>query len=96
MRKIPGLLFVIIILTACANAPEPSAPTQLAPTVSSTHTPLPSTSEADPATPALTEPVEVPTLPAPAEDFFTQMGITHLQFGDTVTNRRSLLHSRYS
>jgi len=76
MRKIPGLLFVIIILTACANAPEPSAPTQLAPTVSSTHTPLPSTSEANPATPALTEPVEVPTLPAPAEDFFTQMGIT--------------------
>ncbi len=75
MRKILGLLFAISILTACANAPEPSAPTQLAPTISSTHTPHPSTTGADPATAALTESVELSTLPAPAEDFFTQMGI---------------------
>ena len=67
MRKILGLLFVLSILTACTNASEPSAPTQLAPTVSSTHTP--------PAS-ALTESVELSTLPAPAEDFFAQMAFT--------------------
>ena len=75
MRKILGLLFVISMLTACANAPE-LTPTQLAPKISSTHTPLPSTTEADPATAALTESVELSTLPAAAEDFFTQMGIS--------------------
>ncbi|MGZ9221312.1 MAG: dioxygenase family protein, partial [Anaerolineales bacterium] len=77
MRKIPGLLFALSILTACANAPEPSAPTQLVPTQSSTNT-LPasaSTTEPDPTTPALTESVELSTLPAPVEDFFTQMSI---------------------
>src|SRR5688572_22345003 len=76
MRKFLELLFVISMLTACTSAAEPSAPPQLAPTVSFTNTPLPSTPEADPATPAPTESVELPTLPAPAEDFFTQMGIS--------------------
>jgi len=76
MRKIPGLLFALSILTACANAPE-LTPTQLVPTQSSTNT-LPasaSTTEPDPTTPALTESVELSTLPAPVEDFFTQMSI---------------------
>jgi len=75
MRKIPGLLFALSILTACANAPEPSAPTQLVPTLSSTNTLPASTTEPDPTTPALTESVELSTLPAPVEDFFTQMSI---------------------
>lgn len=75
MRKILGLLFAISILTACANAPE-LTPTQVAPTISSTETLPASTTEADPTTPALTESVELSTLPAPAEDFFTQMSIT--------------------
>ena len=75
MRKILGLLFAISILTACANAPE-LTPTQVAPTLSSTETLPASTTEADPTTPALTESVELSTLPAPPEDFFTQMSIT--------------------
>lgn len=75
MRKILGLLFAISILTACANAPE-LTPTQFAPTLSSTETLPASTTEADPTIPALTESVELSTLPAPAEDFFTQMSIT--------------------
>jgi protocatechuate 3,4-dioxygenase beta subunit len=74
MRKILGLLFVMSLLTACASTPE-ITPTQFASTLSSTSTLLPSTLEPDPATPTLTESVELSTLPAPAEDFFTQMGI---------------------
>ena len=77
MRKILGLLFAISILTACANAPELTA-TQPAPTsIPTDASPASiSTLETNLATPALTESVGLSTVPAPADDFFTQMGIT--------------------
>ena len=77
MRKILGLLFVLSILTACANAPEPSAATQTAPTSIPTDASPASIAnlETDPAAPALTEAVGLSTVPASTDDFFTQMGI---------------------
>jgi protocatechuate 3,4-dioxygenase beta subunit len=77
MRKILGLLFALSILTACASSPELAA-TQPAPTsIPADASPaFTSTPETDPATPALTESVELSTLPATTEDFFTQRGIT--------------------
>jgi protocatechuate 3,4-dioxygenase beta subunit len=75
VQKILGLLFVLSILTACSNASELTA-TQPVLTSFSTDTPLPSRSEPYPATPALTESVELSTATESAEDFFTQLGIS--------------------
>jgi len=78
MRKILGLLFALSILTACANTSELTA-TQPAPTLISTDaSPAAiSTTKANPTLPALTESVQLSTLPATTdEDLFTQLGIT--------------------
>ena len=71
MKRILLWLFLFSLLTACAGASGPTA-TQPAPTSIPTEAPP----ELDPVTPALTRSVEVSTLPAPADDFFTQMGIS--------------------
>ena len=78
MRKILGLLLALSILTACANESEPSAATQLSPTsISTDASPASaSTPEPGPTTPALTESIELSTVPSPDDDFFTQLGIT--------------------
>lgn len=76
MRKILGLLFALSILTACANASELTA-TQPAPTSIPTDASPASAStlETEPTTPALTESVELSTVPASTDDFFMHMGI---------------------
>jgi len=68
MRKVLVTLLVLSILNACTSvtqAPTASAPTEIA-----------STPELSSATPVLTPSVVSPTVPAPSDDFFTQMGIT--------------------
>jgi protocatechuate 3,4-dioxygenase beta subunit len=77
VRKILGLLFALILLTACGNASDLTA-TQPAATAIFTDVlaATASTLTTDPITPALTEVVASPTLPPTSEDFFAQMGIT--------------------
>jgi protocatechuate 3,4-dioxygenase beta subunit len=77
VRKIPGLLFALLLLTACAtpseSTPTQPAPTAISPDVAPTTSSTPAT---DPLTPALTGAAASPTVSAASEDFFTQMGIT--------------------
>jgi len=69
MRKVFVILFVLSVLTACASTiPTPVASIPVTPSL-----PAP---EPDTAAPALTPSVESPASPAPADDYFSQMGIT--------------------
>ena len=70
MRKLAGLLFLLGILTGCTPATQPI------PTAIPADTSIAAATALPPAGPAFTESVAISTLPAPADDFFTQMGIT--------------------
>lgn len=76
MRKILVWLFMLGLLTACANAAEltatPAIPTSMLTDALPAFT---STPETDPATAGPTESAVLPAT-APAGDFFTEMGIT--------------------
>jgi len=63
MKKTLAMLFLLGILTACASAAD-SPPTPVL------------TAEIAPVSPAVTEPAAESTLPAPADDFFAQSGIS--------------------
>lgn len=73
MKSVTPLIVAIsIIITACASKPDatatqPSIPTEPAST---------STPEVVPVNPALTKTIELSTVPAPKDDFFTENGIT--------------------
>ena len=70
------IMFALLITSACMNTNDLTA-TQLPP-LAVTDTPAASipTLETDPVSPALTKSIELPTVPAPKDDFFTEMGIS--------------------
>lgn len=71
MRNLSVILVLVSLLTACSGAPT-QLPTAFVPTATS----LESTPVPDSATPAFGPSLELSATPAPAEDIFTQMGIT--------------------
>ena len=75
MRKKYLIILILIIMIACTNTNDMTA-TQIHPLVV-TDTPSASlpTSETAPVPPALTKSIELSTVPAPKDDFFTEMGI---------------------
>jgi len=75
MRKVYLILLAISIISACTSTTDVTA-TQIPP-LSPTDAPPASmpTLEADPVLPTLTKSIELSTVPAPKDDFFTEMGI---------------------
>jgi protocatechuate 3,4-dioxygenase beta subunit len=76
VRKIYLIILTLIILSACTNETDLTA-TQISPSITSTDTLPESTSTLEPKSvgPTATESVVAFTLAAPADDFFTEMGI---------------------
>ena len=72
MRRIVIMLVVFGVLTACANAPEPTQLSSISPT---TTPPASNSPELAATLPALTPTLELPTATAAPADFFTERGI---------------------
>jgi len=76
MRKIYLIILTLIILSACTNATDLTA-TQIPSSITSTAAVPRTTSTPEPESvdPTAIEPVVTSTLTAPADDFFTEMGV---------------------
>jgi protocatechuate 3,4-dioxygenase beta subunit len=72
MKRILAIVFLMGVLTACASAPDL---TETDPAVPVDASPAPTQPVVDSVQPVVTDSVAVTTLPAQADDFFTQMGI---------------------
>ena len=76
MKKTHIIIFLLLITSACMNTNDLTV-TEI-PALAVTDTPPASspTLETNPVSPALTKSIELSTLPAPKDDFFTEMGIS--------------------
>ena len=76
MKKAHLIIFALLITSACMNTNDLTV-TEIPP-LAVTDTPPASspTLETNPVSPALTKSIELSTVPAPKDDFFTEMGIS--------------------